>query len=58
MAETIMDMCDATGNEHFKCFPNLLDMHFSGIIAHARYQISTGKIEGIDQKIKTLRRQG
>ena len=29
-----------------------------GIIAHATYKISSGKIEGINQKIKTLRRHG
>lgn len=31
---------------------------FEGIIAHATYKISAGKIEGINQKIKTLRRHG
>ncbi|MBQ3775904.1 MAG: transposase, partial [Ruminobacter sp.] len=29
-----------------------------GIIAHATYKISSGKIEGINQKIKTIRRHG
>lgn len=29
-----------------------------GIIAHATYHLSSGKIEGINNKIKTLRRQG
>ena len=32
-------------------------MHFEGIIAHATYGIASGKIEGINHKIKTLRRQ-
>ena len=39
-------------------FAKLLDTHFEGIIAHATYKISSGKIEGINQKIKTLRRHG
>ena len=61
MAEAIidiMDICKATGNEHLLWFCKLLDNHFEGIIAHATYNISSGKIEGINQKIKTLRRQG
>ena len=37
---------------------NSLDRHFEGIIAHATYKISTGRLEGINNKIKTLRRQG
>lgn len=45
-------------NKHFKWFANLLYNHFEGIIAHATYHISAGKIEGINNKIKTLRRQG
>ncbi|MBQ1815406.1 MAG: transposase, partial [Ruminococcus sp.] len=35
-----------------------MDRHFEGIIAHATYKISTSKLEGINNKIKTLRRQG
>ena len=34
------------------------DEHFEGMIAHATYQITSGKVEGINQKIKTLRRHG
>ena len=54
----IMDICEATGNSHLLWFRKLLDEHFEGIIAHATYQISAGKIEGINQKIKMLRRHG
>ena len=53
----IMDTCEATKNEHLMWFKRLLDNHFEGIIAHATYDISAGKIEGINNKIKTLRRQ-
>lgn len=35
----------------------LLDSHFDGIIAHASLPISSGKMEGINNKIKTIRRQ-
>ena len=54
----ITDICSATGNKHLLWFGKLLDSHFEGIIAHATYKISAGKIEGINQKIKTLRRHG
>ncbi len=54
----IMDICAATGNPHLLWFRRILDTYFVGIIAHATYNISAGKIEGINNKIKTLRRQG
>ena len=54
----IMDLCRASENEHLLWFCRLLDSHFEGIIAYATYNISAGKLEGINNKIKTLRRQG
>ena len=54
----IMDICEATANPHLLWFRKLLDEHFEGIIAHATYQITSGKVEGINQKSKTLRRHG
>jgi len=54
----IIDLCRATENRHFQWFARLLDNHMEGIIAHATYSISSGKIEGINNMIKTLRRQG
>ena len=54
----IIEICMGTGNNHFLWFAKLLDNHFEGIIAHATYKISTGKLEGINNKIKTVRRQG
>ena len=54
----IMDLCEACGNTHLIWFRRLLESHFEGIIVHATYRISTGKLEGINNKIKTLRRQG
>ena len=54
----IMDICEATENSHLLWFRRLLDSHFEGIIAHATFKVSSGKIEGINNKIKTLRRQG
>ena len=55
---SIMEMCHATVNVHLLWFERLLSNHFEGIIAHASYDIFAAKIEGINNKIKTLRRQG
>lgn len=53
----ILDLCANSGNKHMEWFWRLLVRHFDGIISHATYHISAGKIEGINNKIKTLRRQ-
>lgn len=53
----IMDTCTASGNSHLQWFGRLLGNHFEGIIAHATYRISSGRMEGINNKIKVLRRQ-
>ena len=59
----IMDLClecapgEDERNRHLMWFRKLLASHLDGIIAHATYHISAGKIEGINNKIKTLRRQ-
>ena len=53
----IMELCEASNNKHLRWFGNLLYNHFDGIITHATIRISAGKIEGINNKIKTLRRQ-
>jgi len=50
----IMDICKTTGNKHLRWFKRLLDNHFEGIIAHATYDISAGKIEGINNKIISI----
>ena len=53
----IMDLCHASGNEHLLWFEKLLDNHFEGIIAHAYYNISNARLEGFNNRIKTVRRQ-
>ena len=53
----IIDLCRETKNIHFLWFARLLDNHFEGIIAHATYHVSSGKVEGTNNLIKTLRRQ-
>lgn len=53
----IMDICAVTQNRHLPWFRRILDEHFEGIIAHATFNISVGRIEGINNKIKPLRRK-
>ena len=53
----IMDVCNGTENSHFKWFARLILNHYEGIIAHGSIRISSGKIEGINNKIKVQRRQ-
>ena len=54
----IMELCSQSGNIHLLWFKRLLDTHFEGIIAHATYKLSSGKVEGTNQMIKNVRRQG
>jgi len=56
--EVIIIMCDETKNEHFKKFGRLLKNHIDGIVTFAKYNLSSGKIEGFNNKIKTIRRAG
>lgn len=53
----MIDTCRQTGNKHFKWFARLLENHFEGIIAHASLTYSSGKVEGTNNMIKTVRRQ-
>ena len=57
MIAGIIDTCMDTGNEHFRWFARLLDSHFEGIIAHASMPYSSGRLEGTNNMIKTVRRQ-
>lgn len=54
----IVYYCMDSHNKHLEWFGHLLMHHFDGVKAYATYKISTGKMEGINNKIKTLRRQG
>ena len=53
----IIDICNDSGNRHFMWFARLLENHFEGIIAHGTYKISSGKVEGPNNLIKTVRRK-
>ncbi|MGN0893861.1 MAG: transposase [Succinivibrio sp.] len=55
--EEIINYSKGTENKHFIWFARLLQNHIDGIISHAEYPLSNGKFEGINQKIKTIRRK-
>jgi len=52
----IVRLCRETKNAHFLWFAKLLETHRKGIVAHATYPIASGKMEGTNRKIKTVRR--
>ena len=56
--EEIVAVCRGTGNRHFEWFARLVEGHMDGIVAHARHRISSGKVEGTNNTIKSLRRAG
>ena len=55
--EYIIKFCEDSENEHFQCFGKFLKDHFDGIVSHAKYPLSNGKVEGVNQKIKIIRRK-
>ncbi|KIY24040.1 hypothetical protein SB57_10565 [Lactobacillus delbrueckii subsp. bulgaricus] len=56
--EEIIDICKVTENSHFIWFARLLYNHLRGILHVANMDMQTGKLEGINNKIKTKRRKG
>lgn len=45
------------GNRHFTKLAATLDAHRPGLLAYFRHRISTGPLEGLNNKIKVLKRQ-
>lgn len=56
--DEIVAICASADKWYFRIFKRLLENHMAGILTHTAYRLSSGKIEGINNKIKTLRRQG
>ena len=52
----IEDAC-SFNNPHFKRLARTLDSHRAGLLAYFRHRISSGPIEGLNNKIKVLKRQ-
>ena len=53
---TVLDLCSETKNRRFLWFYRLIQTHFDGIVAHGKFHIANGRMEGLNQKIKTMRR--
>ena len=47
----------ALGNKHFARLAKTLDDHRPGLLAYFKHRISTGPLEGLNNKIKVLKRQ-
>ena len=47
----------ALGNRHFMRLADTLDSHRPGLLAYFKHRISTGPLEGLNNKIKVLKRQ-
>lgn len=45
------------GNRHFAKLADTLNAHRSGLLAYFKHRISTGPLEGLNNKIKVLKRQ-
>ena len=41
-----------------KWFANLLESHKEGIVTHAKWGLSSGKVEGTVNMIKTIKKRG
>ena len=54
---SIMEFCRKSGNSHLQRFGKMLDRHWEGIVAHGYYRISSGRVEDVNNLIKTVRRQ-
>ena len=56
--EGIVAVCRGTGDRHFEWFARLVEGHMDCIVAHARHRISSGRVEGTNNTIRSLRRAG
>lgn len=60
-AETILHnwIMEAKGSgiRHMQKLADTMEQHTDGILAYYDYKISSGKVEGINNKIKTIKRQ-
>ena len=56
--EEVVAVCRGTGDRHFEWFARLVEGHMDCIVAHARHRISSGRVEGTNNTIRSLRRAG
>ena len=46
-----------SGIRQMKRLADTIELHSDGILAYYDYRISSGKVEGVNNKIKTIKRQ-
>ena len=51
-----MDQARTLGLKHFIKIADMMENHIAGLLAYFRHRISTGPIEGLNNKIKVLKR--
>jgi transposase len=54
--EWIIQICMESEDKYLARFANLINNHMDGILSYTEYHLTSGKIEGINNKIKTIRR--
>lgn len=57
LIEHAAGICHGTGDRHFAWSARLFESHMDGICAHALHPVTSGKAEGTNNMIKTLRRK-
>ena len=50
-------MARGLGNRHFDKLADTLDSHRPGLLSYFKHRITTGPLEGLNNKIKVLKRQ-
>ena len=55
--QKIIEYCRVLKNNNFTWFADLLENHLEGICNYVQFHITTGKVEGTNNMIKTLRRR-
>ncbi|MFC1840355.1 transposase, partial [Thermodesulfobacteriota bacterium] len=51
------DLARSLNNRSLNAFVKMLERHRYGIINHCEYPIHTGKLEGVNNKIKVIKRK-
>jgi transposase len=54
--ETWLEMAQASGLKPLQCFAKNLCKRIDGILAHCRFKLNTSVIEGVNNKIKVIKR--
>lgn len=52
-----IDQARSIGLKHFVKLADMMEKHLSGLLSYFHHRISTGPLEGLNNKIKVLKRQ-